>query len=133
MIFLKSAILVEWAQIFSPGSKGSFYWTCYGVAGLNALYYLINIILENTAYTPREFYWDKSIPDGKMNFDASKLALSSAIINLIFDLVVLVLPIRKIWGLNMKLKKKAGCTLVFIVGLMYVSVSHTAPYSPSLD
>ncbi|KAI1467742.1 uncharacterized protein F4812DRAFT_427450 [Daldinia caldariorum] len=115
MITLKSTILLEWARIFGPGSRKAFRWSCYIIAALNAIYYTINIILECTACTPREYYWDKTIPGGTCRYSAI-LSLISAIVNLVFDVAILILPQGVIWRLNMSRRKKVGCSVVFIIG-----------------
>ncbi|KAI1851632.1 hypothetical protein JX266_003094 [Neoarthrinium moseri] len=124
MIFLKTAILLEWARIFGPGSRKAFRWTCYIIAGLNSTYYIINIILECTSCTPREYYWDKTIPGGHC-LDAAVLSLTSALVNLLFDLAILLLPQGVIWRLNMSRRKRVGVSVVFVIGLLY---DHHFPY-----
>ncbi|KAI0839862.1 hypothetical protein F5Y06DRAFT_264875 [Hypoxylon sp. FL0890] len=117
MIFLKAAILLEWARIFGPGSRRSFRWTCYILAAVNAAYYIINVSLECTSCTPRAYYWDKTIPGGHCT-DAAVLDLVSAVVNLIFDLAILILPQGVIWRLNMSRRKRVGVSVVFIIGLL---------------
>ena len=116
MMILKPVILLEWVHIFVPGQRNAFYWTCYIVAAINFIYYAINIILENVSCTPRERYWDKTVPGSCWN--ASILSGVSAIINLIFDVIMVALPQGIIWKLNMSRKKRFGVSLVFIMGLM---------------
>ncbi|KAF2965318.1 hypothetical protein GQX73_g8273 [Xylaria multiplex] len=117
MIFVKSAILLEWARIFGPGSRSAFRLTCYVLAVLNAIYYTINISLEVTSCRPRAFYWDKTIPGGRCVYNGPALSLTSALINLLFDLAILLLPQGIIWRLNMSRRKRVGVSAVFIVGL----------------
>ncbi|KAI1283540.1 hypothetical protein F5Y07DRAFT_349931 [Xylaria sp. FL0933] len=119
MIFLKSAILIEWARIFGPGNRKAFRWTCYILAGLNSLYYTINILLEVNSCHPLAYYWDKTIPGGHC-LVGPVLALISALINLVFDLAILVLPQTVIWRLNMSRRRRAGVSIVFVIGLLAV-------------
>ncbi|KAI1362866.1 hypothetical protein F5Y08DRAFT_310830 [Xylaria arbuscula] len=116
MIFVKSAILLEWARIFGPSSRSTFRLTCYILAVLNAIYYTINISLEVTSCRPRAYYWDKTIP-GKCVYNGPALSLTSALVNLLFDLAILLLPQGVIWKLNMSRRKRVGVSAVFIVGL----------------
>ncbi|KAI1460995.1 hypothetical protein F4805DRAFT_351888 [Annulohypoxylon moriforme] len=117
MIFLKTAILLEWARIFSANSRKAFRWTCYILAGVNSIYYAINIVLECTSCTPRAYYWDKTIPNGHCT-NTAILSLVSAIVNLLFDLSLLILPYGVVWRLNMSPRKRAGVYVVFIIGLL---------------
>ncbi|KAI4865443.1 hypothetical protein F4820DRAFT_469829 [Hypoxylon rubiginosum] len=117
MITLKSAILLEWARIFGTGTRKAFRWSCYIIAALNAIYYTINIILECTACTPREYYWDKTILGGTCRY-STILSLISALVNLVFDVAILILPQGVIWRLNMSRRKRIGCSVVFVIGLL---------------
>ncbi|KAI1424729.1 hypothetical protein F5Y12DRAFT_714968 [Xylaria sp. FL1777] len=119
MIFLKSAILIEWARIFGPGNRKAFRLTCYILAGLNSLYYTINILVEVNSCHPRAYYWDKTIPGGHC-LDGPVLALTSALVNLVFDLAILILPQTVIWRLNMSRRRRAGVSIVFVIGLFAV-------------
>ncbi|KAI2608213.1 uncharacterized protein GGS25DRAFT_265511 [Hypoxylon fragiforme] len=117
MITLKSAILLEWARIFGPGNRRLFRWSCYTIAAVNSIYYTINIILECTACTPREYYWDKTIIGGTCRY-STLLSLISALVNLVFDVAILILPQGVIWRLNMSRRKRVGCSAVFVIGLL---------------
>ncbi|KAI1821191.1 hypothetical protein F4861DRAFT_520206 [Xylaria intraflava] len=117
MIFVKSAIFLEWARLFGPGNRTVFRMTCYILAVLNAIYYTINISLEVTSCRPRAYYWDKTIKGGKCVYDGPALSLTSALVNLLFDLAILLLPQGVIWRLNMSLRKRIGVSAVFVVGL----------------
>ncbi|KAI0539681.1 hypothetical protein GGR58DRAFT_463759 [Xylaria digitata] len=119
MIFLKSAILMEWVRLFVPGkTRNAFFWTCYAVATLNALYYTANIIVENVSCTPKAFWWDKSLTGHCLN--GTVLALTSATVNLAFDIVILILPQKVIWTLNMSTSRRLGVSVVFVIGLLAV-------------
>ncbi|KAI0540241.1 hypothetical protein GGR58DRAFT_462090 [Xylaria digitata] len=137
MIFLKPAILIEWARIFGPGNRKGFRWTCYTLAGLNSTYYLINILIEVNSCQPRAYYWDKTIPGGHC-LDGPVLALTSALVNLVFDVVILVLPQTVIWRLNMSRRRKAGVSVVFVIGLLAVvsaalRIAFGAAYVSNID
>ncbi|KAI3326186.1 hypothetical protein HD806DRAFT_532838 [Xylariaceae sp. AK1471] len=119
MIFLKSAILLEWVRLFVPGkTRNAFYWTCHAVAVLNALYYTANIIVENVSCTPKAYWWDKSLTGHCLN--GTVLALTSATVNLAFDIIVLILPQRVIWTLNMSTSRRLGVSVIFVIGLLAV-------------
>ncbi|KAI0868122.1 hypothetical protein GGS24DRAFT_483331 [Hypoxylon argillaceum] len=119
MIFLKSAILLEWIRLFVPGkTRNAFFWTCNTVALLNALYYLANIILENVSCKPKAYWWDKSLTGHCLN--GTVLALTSATVNLAFDIVILILPQKVIWTLNMSKLRRLGVSVVFVIGLLAV-------------
>lgn len=125
MLFLKTAILLEWARIFGPGSRKSFRWACYITAGLNDIYYLINIILDCIFCAPRK------VPSGYCS-GADVLLLVSAIVNLVSDLAILLLPQGVIWRLNMSRKKRVGVSIMFLIGLVYAPFYIRCPFSSSI-
>ncbi|KAI0428955.1 hypothetical protein F5Y09DRAFT_357311 [Xylaria sp. FL1042] len=119
MIFLKSAILLEWIRLFVPGkTRNAFFWTCHTVAILNALYYTANIIVENVSCTPKAYWWDKSLTGHCLN--GTVLALTSATVNLAFDIIILILPQKVIWTLNLSPSRRLGVSFVFVIGLLAV-------------
>ncbi|RYP67280.1 hypothetical protein DL770_008647 [Monosporascus sp. CRB-9-2] len=120
MLALKPAILLEWVHIFaSAGPRNGFNWTCYIVAILNSLMYIIGIFVECFSCSPREHYWDKTIP-GTCLENANLLSLISAVLNLALDLVILALPQKIIWNLNMSKTKRLGVSIVFLMGIISV-------------
>ncbi|OTB06973.1 hypothetical protein M426DRAFT_9052 [Hypoxylon sp. CI-4A] len=84
--------------------------------GINALFYTGMIVAINVACTPYRRNWDKTIPGHCI--DTKQLNLVSAIINLIIDVAILLLPQRVIWGLRISsFKKKVGISAVFAIGV----------------
>ncbi|KAI1114237.1 hypothetical protein F5Y14DRAFT_415136 [Nemania sp. NC0429] len=119
MILLKSAILVQWARIFAPGNRNSFFWTCYTVAAVNAVFYLVTILVDLLYCQPVQFHWDKFIPGGYCG-DDDLLSPLSAAINVALDLAILFIPQKIIWGLKMTLKRKIGLSCCFLVGVLCI-------------
>ncbi|KAI1662206.1 hypothetical protein F4813DRAFT_396903 [Daldinia decipiens] len=55
--------------------------------------------------------------------DTGALWIGSAVPSVLIDLFILVLPLPKIWGLQMSLAKRSGITLVFMLGYCVIIVS----------
>ncbi|KAI0854608.1 hypothetical protein F4860DRAFT_522964 [Xylaria cubensis] len=119
MIFVKGAILVQWARVFTPGIRNTFFWLCYTVATLNAIFYLVVLLTDLLYCTPVQYHWDMSIPGGHCA-DDNLLSPFSAAINVALDITILLLPQRVIWKLNIPLKKKVGISSVFLMGLLCI-------------
>ncbi|KAI0896796.1 hypothetical protein F4806DRAFT_465892 [Annulohypoxylon nitens] len=119
MILLKAAILFQWARIFSPGKRNIFFWLCYSIAGVNAVFYLATILIDLLYCQPIQYHWDPTIPGGHCGNDDLLSPLSAAI-NVLLDLIILILPQRVIWRLNMSFRKKIGVSLVFLTGLLCI-------------
>ncbi|KAI0449673.1 hypothetical protein F5B21DRAFT_493622 [Xylaria acuta] len=117
MLVLKPAILLGWCRIFAANNpRGYFFWTCIAISVINILNYLLGIVIESTSCVPQAAWWDKTIPGHCL--DTQILALTTAIVNLVLDVVILILPQRIIWKLNMSLKKRLSVSIVFIVGAL---------------
>ncbi|KAF2966879.1 hypothetical protein GQX73_g6719 [Xylaria multiplex] len=114
---LKTAILREWIRLFVPrGTKDSFYWACIVVMCLNILYYIASILASGLSCSPHEKIWNKSLPGTCVNNKV--IFVSSASINLVSDLCILILPQRKIWRLHTSKQKKIAVSSVFAIGVI---------------
>ncbi|KAJ8125902.1 hypothetical protein O1611_g7738 [Lasiodiplodia mahajangana] len=120
MIFLKAAILLQWARIFAPTSRNVFWWLCYSVATINAIFYVVTILIDLLYCHPVQYHWNKFIPGGYC-VDDNLLSPLSAVINVVLDVTILVIPQRIVWKLNMPFKKKIGISCIFIVGILCIA------------
>ena len=109
---------MDWARVFVPtGTRNTFYWTCWLLLWVNVLYYTAIVITSNLACTPREKIWDPTVPGGKcINLKTSLVVSSST--NVVYDILILLLPQQIIWHLQMLLKRKIGISLIFVVGIV---------------
>lgn len=104
-------------HIFVPGkTRNKFFWACWVVLAINTLYYIANIVAVNLTCIPFEASWNILVA-GKC-LDQKALDTSSAVINLISDLTIMVLAQQVIWNLHMSMKRKLGLSLIFAAGLL---------------
>jgi len=119
IMLAKAAIILEWTHIFvARPIRSNFYWICYGMIAANTCLYIATIITINFACNPRERIWRRYLPGSCINIDAFNLFITS--FHLIFDLLMLLLPHKVIWGLGLTLKQKIGVSIVFSFGSLYV-------------
>jgi hypothetical protein len=71
--------------------------------------------------TPFEANWDPLIPGGYCRFDVTDFGLASSTTNLVLDMIPLILVQKVIWGLKLSWQKKMGVSVVFLIGVAYVS------------
>ena len=64
---------------------------------------------------PLAFYWDRSIPNGYCASD-NVVAYSITSVDVIFDVVVLILPVPWLWGMHMPAPKRMAVIGLFILG-----------------
>ena len=89
----------------------------YGIMAINigqALAYIIGTFLQ---CTPFAYQWNKTIPGGHC-INTSPYYSSQAIIGVILDIMVVILPLPMLWGLKMKLQKKISLSLLFGLGFL---------------
>lgn len=117
MCFLKNAILLEWIHIFVPtGRRNYFWWTGYIVMAINAVLYIVGVVLSWFVCSPREkrwAIWEEGTCVNQKNAD-----ITVSVFNLLTGLIILILPQKVIWNLNLETSRRAGISLAFSVGLL---------------
>ncbi|KAI1463143.1 uncharacterized protein F4812DRAFT_447789 [Daldinia caldariorum] len=115
--FLKIAILMEWTSILvPPGQRNTFMWCCYGLIGIN-VGLLISIPLGLSLICfPYEKIWDLTVKGHCGN--QFVVGLATACANLSIDFIMLILPQRVIWTLQLSFKKKLGVSFFFSLGIL---------------
>ncbi|KAI0451921.1 hypothetical protein F5B21DRAFT_485070 [Xylaria acuta] len=118
MLFGKTAILVEWTRIFVVQYKRQhfFYLASRAVIVLNVIAYTAFGLIFIVFCIPPEKNWKSWVPGRCLEHRPHDLAIVS--INLALDLLILVLPQRFIWSLQMPYYRKIGVSAVFSVGLL---------------
>ena len=112
---IKLAILLQIGNIFAP-SRTRLYWVICGLATLTVMYYFATMVARILACIPREKIWNPSVPGVCINSAAAIVA--SAALNTISDIVLLILPLRSIWRLQMRLQRKMQLSTLFATALL---------------
>ena len=117
LMLAKIAVLLEWLRVFVPtGSRNAFFWACHITIWINALFYVAVMLVENLNCFPFEKIWDKTVPGRCVNQQDAGVVASA--LNVASDVLILLLPHRVIWKLQMTRKLKIGVSIVFGVGLL---------------
>ncbi|KAH9230655.1 hypothetical protein K456DRAFT_1918120 [Colletotrichum gloeosporioides 23] len=124
LMTLKASVLFFFLRIFPTRGFRTIIWATHG---LNFLVGLIYIILTFAQCRPLSLYWtgwDKNESyKNERCLDFNRFILSNAIINIILDVWMLILPLTQLYKLNLILRKKIGVMLMFSVGLFLTAVS----------
>lgn len=80
------------------------------------IFYFVNVILTIVPCTPRQRAWNPFITGHCININA--LYQSSGVINAVSDFVILILPMKPIWDLQMPLRRKILMVAVFATGAL---------------
>ena len=74
------------------------------------------MLFEIFECTPREKIWNPSLPGTCINIQLSFVI--TAVINIVSDVTILLLPLAWIWQLQMPVTRKLGVSAVFATGLL---------------
>ncbi|KAI0849725.1 hypothetical protein F5Y00DRAFT_261171 [Daldinia vernicosa] len=138
---IKTAILVEWIHIFLPNGgnrRNLFFWACHFVIWANIVFCIVILILVNLACVPHEYLWNRTIKGGYCRINTAYTSLSAACFAFATDIIILFIPQRIIWTLNMSHRRKLGVSIVFALGMAACAASiirlyYTVARSKSVD
>ncbi|KAK8080919.1 hypothetical protein PG997_008737 [Apiospora hydei] len=113
--FVKLTILWLYRRVFSPARHGPF---DVGIVSLIVFlvgFYVATNVAKIWQCVPREKIWVTSLSGSCISI--STLLNVSGIVNTVSDFVILLLPIKAVWNLNLVARKKITVVLVFTFGL----------------
>ncbi|KAL8704957.1 MAG: hypothetical protein Q9201_001903 [Fulgogasparrea decipioides] len=111
-ICVRVSMLLLYMRIF-PVRK--FHLICWANVGFNGLVFMSIVLGTCLICTPITWSFDKSDPNGKCG-DLQSFERYTAVMSLITDAIIVVLPMPMLWGLQMKMQKKVGISIVFGLG-----------------
>ncbi|KAI0456763.1 hypothetical protein F5B21DRAFT_466694 [Xylaria acuta] len=121
---IKAAILLEWIRIFvPPGSRGFVFWASHGMIFAVSSFYIALLVAFNVACTPVEANWNVLIQGDCTRVNTKYTNLSASVFNFVSDVLILLIPQRVIWKLNMPTKRKIGISVIFAIGLFACAAS----------
>ena len=115
---MKLSILQQYLRIFVPNRKSNIqlFVTIHIVIWLTLAFYIVDFVLALIERKPCEKNW---IPELKGTcFDIQGTFRYTGIVNVISDFVILFLPMRCIWKLQMETKRKAFVLGIFGMGIL---------------
>lgn len=116
MTFIRASVILLYTHIF-PASR--FKMTCYGVLALNLSFAIGTVIAKCLICLPISSAWDFTGKSGACGSKTTLLVLSTAIINMVQDVIVVALPMPMLWRLQLARSKKLELSLIFGVGIGY--------------
>lgn len=103
-----------YAKIFS---MKAFVWATRATAVFIVMWALTTTLMGFFMCRPFEYNWNPTLPGGKCGNQVLSYQVTGAL-NLVTDLVVLALPMRYLYGLNLALYKKVVLMISFAVGIL---------------
>lgn len=119
--FTKISILLFYRRIFSPSHKNNPFDILLRLFILIlTLFYTALIFLKIFECQPRARIWDPSHNSSGRCLNIPALLNASGFFNTITDVLILLIPMRGVWGLQITRSRKVGIVLVFAIGFTYV-------------
>lgn len=113
-VFSKVAILALYARLF-PDTIRWFQWSVRGLIAFMFTHGLVFFFLVVFQCLPIESIWDKTIY-GRCLPITAVIGFLGAGLSITEDFIILLLPIRQLWKLQMDTRKKVGLMLLLCVG-----------------
>ena len=110
-VFAKTSILLLYLRVFT---RRWFTITCYLCIVFLALHGIAFILAVSFQCNPVDSIWNPRITGKCLNLTA--IGVAGAILSIVEDFVILVLPIPEILNLQMSKSKKWGLVLLFSIG-----------------
>ncbi|KAF2261907.1 hypothetical protein CC78DRAFT_607068 [Lojkania enalia] len=115
-LFLKMSFFILYLQLFSQEHKIRI--VCWiGLVATAVTYTIISILVGVFATPGKGETWFSHQTSENMKRDLA-MSVPQSIIGLVFDLIILAVPIFAVSGLTMSLKRKIGVLLIFLSGTM---------------
>ncbi|KAL8775340.1 MAG: hypothetical protein Q9209_000347 [Squamulea sp. 1 TL-2023] len=111
----KLAVLWLYRRVFSPQRQSSFDNSIVALTILLILFYTSTTLVKIFECSPRAKIFNPKLP-GKC-IDIPKLLNTSGMFNTVTDVIILLLPVKAVWNMNMRRQKKVIVVLVFTFGL----------------
>ena len=112
--FTKLSILFLVLRIFCPKKRDPFYWVLQSLNLLNTIFYAIYFFVPIFLCKPREKIWLPDTPGKCMKI--STLYIASATFNILSDLAMYLIPLWKVWHLQISRGRKMGISVIFATG-----------------
>lgn len=112
---IKLSILCLYRRIF-PQRWFSYTLMCLGAFVI--AYSVASIFADVFQCVPTNSIWEREKAKFCINYPA--LIISTGVINVLTDIILLALPIPILWGLNMSLARKRLLTMLFLMGGLWV-------------
>ncbi|UQC78764.1 uncharacterized protein CLUP02_04241 [Colletotrichum lupini] len=136
----KISILLFYQRIFllSTASSPSFKFSLVAGYVLSVAYPIIIWATMANACRPLSFYWNQFVGEQGKCIDINSFYLALAIINMVNDIIVLLIPIPQILKLQMSGRKKAAVCSIMLLGSFVcvasiVRITHLSTFSRALD
>ncbi|KAK0515948.1 hypothetical protein JMJ35_001982 [Cladonia borealis] len=116
---VKISVLHFYTKIFNTRMLAS---SAYAIGAVTLAFWLSTVMTAFLICRPFAFNWDKLMTNGYCG-NLSAYYLSTGIVNLLIDVIIVALPLPLLWGLQMKTSRKIALTAIFSLGALICIIS----------
>jgi hypothetical protein len=114
MLLTKVGILMMYRRVFVTSRWNPLDWVIKVMMAIITCFYIATTLAKIFSCTPRAKIWDSTIPGTCLN--TAEVLIANGIFNVITDTIMLVIPIKSVWNLQISRRKKIGVIVIFSVG-----------------
>ncbi|KAH7401297.1 hypothetical protein BKA66DRAFT_545098 [Pyrenochaeta sp. MPI-SDFR-AT-0127] len=128
-----SDYLYSFSLGFTKISILCFYWRIFGhcrtklgiqtLSVMSVMWICMRLILTTIQCIPVNAYWDLTITDKYCPIQSNKFFTGSVITHLFIEFSIIILPVRKLWQLQLPTAQKIGIGAVFMSGIFICATS----------
>ena len=112
----KLSILLLYIRVFVVPKAGALYYTIQSLIWSNALFYVADTLAEILQCLPRSKIWNPKMEGHCINVSAA--FITTAAVNAVSDFSILILPLARVWQLQMPTRRKISVSAMFAAGLL---------------
>lgn len=116
IVLAKLSILVFYRRVFPMAHVSHAWRTCWWVLFVFSSLMIVMTIPGIFQCRPIAFFWDRAIPGGQCSVQGVPFFISTSIINILSDFLILVLPLPALVKLQIGKSKKIGLIGLFLLG-----------------
>ncbi|KAI3393106.1 hypothetical protein diail_4735 [Diaporthe ilicicola] len=113
LALVKSSALVFMLRI--AGHKNEIRWAVYVINTINICLMISTFLVVIFQTIPIAAYWDKTLPVQR-SIDAATFGMSTFIMTIVTDVLVLAIPVWTFIGIKVNLATKIGVIMIFLTG-----------------
>lgn len=109
---IRFSVILLYIRIFATRL---FRLACYAILIVNIMFFIVTFLSYVLSFIPVGCQWSY-ITECSSTLDVNSIDLSAAVLNLLLDVTMVVLPMPVLWGLQMAVGKKATLSGMFGLG-----------------
>lgn len=119
LFFTKTSAILFYLRVFK--SEGWFLWISSSAIALNIVWAVAIGCISFFPCRPVEKFWNQPLPG--MCIDMPAILAAFAVLNVLTDTLILIMPLPMIWQLKISWVRKLGFAVVFVLGYRLVKQS----------